>query len=229
MNEDSRAAFPPTRWTLLRTAADPAAPEARASLEALTSAYWPPVYAYLRSRWRRSREEAEDLAQDFFATLAERDVLSRLAPAHGSFRSYVKAALDNFARQDHARASREKRGGGVAHVPLDDQELSLEGTPEEVFDREWARAVLADALEELRAASETPSFEIFVLRDVEAAGDASYESLARRFGVAESDVTNYLYRARKKFREIVLKRVCDTLTDSREAEEEIRRLFGGPA
>lgn len=33
----------------------------------LAQTYWMPVYKYLRIRWRKPREDAEDLTQEFFA------------------------------------------------------------------------------------------------------------------------------------------------------------------
>ena len=41
-----------------------------------------------------------------------------------------------------------------------------------------------------------------------------------------TDVTNILYRARKRMRDLVLKRVRDTVTTEAEAEAEMRELFG---
>ncbi len=227
MGEASRAAFPATRWTLLRAAADATA--SRAPLDALAAAYWLPVYAHFRGKWRRSPEDAQDLTQEFFATLLDGDVLRRLAPEHGRFRSYVMAALDNFARNDHARASREKRGGDRLRVALDPgDEPSYDGDPEQIFLREWGRAVLSASLEELNTSCVPKAFELFLARDVDppAGADTSYEALAARFGIAESDVTNFLYRTRKKFREIVLNRVRDTVTSEAEAEDEMMRIFG---
>ena len=69
------------------------------------------------------------------------------------------------------------------------------------------------------------------MRDIDppAGEEISYEELARRFGVKVTDVTNYLFRLRKKLRELVLNRVRDTVTDEREAEGEMRDLFGEPS
>jgi RNA polymerase sigma-70 factor (ECF subfamily) len=226
--------FPTTHWTTVRAAADPGAPAYRQSLEKLAATYWRPVYGHFRRKWGKSADEARDLTQDFFAALCEKEFLSHLSREQGRFRSYVMAALDNFARLRYRSQSRQKRGGGAVHLPLENLEgfePAGGGTPEQGFLREWARSVLADALGEMRReyqeAGQGAHFELFAARDVRPpeGAEASYEALARRFGVAVTDVTNILYRARKRLRELVLMRVRDTVSSDEEAEAEMRELF----
>lgn len=225
--------FPTTRWTLIRGAASADSPEYRASLEQLAAAYWGPVYGHFRRKWGRTRAEAEDLTQDFFAALCEKEFLAHVRPDGGRFRSYVMAALDNFVRLDWRSRARQKRGGGAIPLALapDDDVPSGGGSPDDAFLREWARSVLAGALSDLEAdcrASGAPhAYELLVLRDAAPSADvdASYEALARRFGISVTDVTNHLFRARKKLREMVLKRIRDTVSTEEEAEAELKDLF----
>lgn len=228
-------AFPTTRWTVIRGASDPASPTYRQSLEHLASTYWRPVYAYFRRKWGRSSEESKDLTQDFFTAMCEKDFLTRLTPDQGRFRSYIMAALDNFARLDHRARSRQKRGGGLAIVPLEEMagfEPPSGSSPDDIFLREWARSILSEALEEMereyRNQGQESHFKLFIERDIDPPPEpASYETLAQRFSLSVSDVTNLLYRARKKLRELVLIKVRDTVTTEDEAETEMRDLFGG--
>ncbi len=229
------SAFPPTRWSVIRDSADPASDTHRESLEILARIYWRPVYAYLRRKWGMSNEEAKDLTQDFFVTLAEREMLQRLSPERGKFRSYVMGAMDNFVRLQFRRDSAQKRGGHLRRVPLDTGEgfePSSSEPPEQAFVREWTTALLQDALREMeedyRARQAYSQYEIFVLREVDppAEGPPSYEALAEKFGMSVSDVRNYLYRARKNLRRIVLNRIRDTVTEERDVEEEMKDLFG---
>lgn len=227
--------FPATRWSLVAGAADPESPGYRASIDSLASTYWRPVYAHFRRKWNRSNEEAKDLTQDFFTSLLEKGVLARLSSERGRFRSYVMAALDNFARLEHRRESAEKRGGGAVHVSLEDLEgfePSATGSPEADFSRDWARSILAEALDEMEAEyredGKETAFRLFLARDVEASpeDDTSYEALARRFGVSLSDVTNFLFRARKRLREGILARVRDTVASEADTGAEMQELFG---
>jgi RNA polymerase sigma-70 factor (ECF subfamily) len=219
---------------VIRNAQDPSSADYRDSLEALARTYWRPVYAHFRRRWNKRHEEASDLTQDFFCALCEKEFLSHVSQEHGRFRSYVLAALDNFARLDHRWRTRQKRGGIALQIPLgvvEDYEPAGGDSAELEFERDWARAVLAEALDELAreasAEQREAEYQAFLLRDVRppAEGPPSYESLARTLKISVSDVTNGLYRMRKKLRDLVLMRVRDTVSSDREAEAEMRELF----
>jgi RNA polymerase sigma-70 factor (ECF subfamily) len=230
------AAFPKTRWSVIRETREPDLPKRREALDSLAAIYWRPIYAYLRRKWGRTNEEAKDLTQDFFLTLCETEFLGRIHSGGGLFRSYVMATLDNFVGQAGRRASTLKRGGGTLVMPLQDSDawdVPADTSPEEAFSREWARAILDDAMNELkkeylRADKET-LFEVFFLYDFESAGELTYDELSARSGLAVGDITNALYRARKRLRELVWKRVQDTAATTCDAGEEMRSLFLRPA
>ena len=226
--------FPATRWSVIRDAGDRESTTCRASLESLAGQYWRPVYAHFRRKWGRTNEEAKDLTQEFFARLCEKDFLERLSPERGRFRSYVMSALDNFVRMEHRREGAAKRGGGlrIALEDLDGFEPASTGSPEDDFQREWARTILAEALDEVeaeyRATGKEVAFRIFLARDVEPAPgeDTSYQALAARFGVSANDVTNWLFRVRKRLREALLARVRETVSTEGDVELEMRDLLG---
>ena len=225
------AEFPGTHWSVIVSAGDVESPAARRSLEDLARLYWRPIYAYVRRKWGRSREEAQDLTQDFFAGLSEKRFLDTLSPENGRFRSYVMAVLDNLARGEHRRAHAAKRGGGIPARALEDVEPAVGRTPEEAFLRDWAEAVLRDALAELKdeylRGGRGAEYQVFALRDVEG-GEPSYAALAERSGLRVSQVTHALYFARTRLRELVLRRVRDSVGSARDAEQEMLRLFGEP-
>ena len=230
----TRAMFPVTQWQVVREAADVRPAERSKALGDLAAVYWRPVYGYLRREWSLSHDDARDLTQDFFASLAERNRLTAVSQDKGKFRSYVMAALDNTARMDHREKSAAKRGGGIAPLALD----AIEGfeppaaeSPEDVFQREWAGTILDDALHELEAECRTAGHEagyrVFLARDVEAGpdDDVGYEALSRRFGLKPAEVTRALFNARKRLRELVAARIRDTVSSPEEAEAEMRELF----
>jgi len=231
----AREVFPATRWSQITEAADPSSDTGRAALERFAWDYWRPVYAYFRRKWGKCREEAQDLTQDFFLALAEKNFLDDLSPERGKLRSYIMAALDNFARCRHRRESSLRRGGSVAHFSLD-LERDFEPTPEEsieeTFRREWAGAVLDQALrdleEECRASGSEETIRLFLLHEVDRPEgvDLSYEGLARRFGLTVAQVRNVLYRARKRLRDLVLTLLRRTVGGEEEACQELHALFG---
>jgi hypothetical protein len=67
-------AFPPTRHSVVQAAQseDPAA-RSRA-IEAITAAYWKPVYKYVRMKWNISSDDAADFTQEFLPVFSWRAV-----------------------------------------------------------------------------------------------------------------------------------------------------------
>jgi RNA polymerase sigma factor (sigma-70 family) len=234
--------FPATRHSIVRDlgSADPAA--RAAAYDALARSYWRPVYLYIRLRWRRDPEDAQDLAQEFFARAFEREYLERYDPSKARFRTFVRTCLDGFLANEQKAASRLKRGGGHTITPVDvarfDEDLaaharSEEPDPERWFHREWIRGLFADAVDRLRTRCEssgrTTAFTLFQRYDIEPEGAAprpTYADLARETGIAVTDVTNELAWARRAFREIVLETLRGICASDEEFRAEARDLLG---
>ena len=68
--------FNTTHWSVVLTAGERTSPEAADALERLCRTYWYPLYAYVR-RKGYSPEDAQDLTQEFFARLLEKNYLSK--------------------------------------------------------------------------------------------------------------------------------------------------------
>ena len=157
----SMTRFPDTRGSLVAafTGGDAAA-RARA-LETLAEAYWTPVYTYVRLKTGRPHEEAADLTQEFFARLVEKDWLSRFDPSKARLRTYLRVLVDGVAANEWKAQTRVKRGGRLQVLSLDieavrrevdERAVSSELSPEDFFEREWARSVFATAVGRLREA-----------------------------------------------------------------------------
>ena len=122
---------------------------ARAALEQLCRHYWQPLYAYVR-RVGHSPEDAQDLTQEFFARLLEHNTIARADPARGRFRSFLLGVAEELPGHEWEKARAQKRGGGVQVIPLEFDtaetrcapELAATDTPDQVFDRQWALALL---------------------------------------------------------------------------------------
>src|SRR4051794_28406183 len=76
--------FASTHWSLIVAACGQDAPRSRDALASLCSTYWYPLYAYAR-RKGHTVEQAQDLTQDFFACLLEKDFLSKADREKGRF------------------------------------------------------------------------------------------------------------------------------------------------
>jgi RNA polymerase sigma factor (sigma-70 family) len=223
--------FPTTRWTLVLSSRESEAAR-RAALEALLPQYWKPVYFYLR-RKGLSVENAEDVAQGFFAHLIERDLLPRVDPARGRFRSYLLTSLENYRVNLYERDAAVKRGGRHKIVPLDtilaERELpAASEDPGRAFDREWALAVLERALTRLRREYEDgrrkgPAEAFLRFFSLEEA--PSYAESAAACGLTVTQFKAALHRSRERFRTLVREEVLVTVDDDVDAEPEMRALM----
>ncbi|MEO8373384.1 MAG: sigma-70 family RNA polymerase sigma factor [Candidatus Solibacter sp.] len=223
----NRDNFPSTQLSLIEAAAgEPLA------LERVAALYWKPVYKFIRYKFVKSNEEAKDLTQGFFASALERDFFQRFDPSKAGFRTYIRLAVERFAATRHQADTRQKRGGGVDPVALDETLDEMAGSaesPEEIFFQEWRRQLFALALDELRAEcaasgrhTEWAVFEAYDLADEDR---PAYSELARLHGIRESAVTNYLAWARRRLRALVTERLRGVTSGPGELREELRRLW----
>jgi RNA polymerase sigma factor (sigma-70 family) len=236
-------AFPATRWSVIVCArsSDPA--ERDVAREALAAAYWKPVYKYIRVRWNKSREDSEDLTQEFFARLAEKDLWASYDSRKARLRTFLRVCVDRMIANEQKATQRIKRGGGAPHLSFDfgdpEGELARTGLPrlhseasiEEYFEKEWIRGLFGRAVDELRsehaARGRETAFRVFERCDLqENDSRPSYEDLASEFGVSVSDVTNYLAAARRDFRRISMEKLRECTNSEDEFRREARAVFG---
>jgi len=221
--------FPDTSWTLICEARGDG-PEVRESLNRLVALYWKPAYWYIRTRWRKSNEDAKDLTQEFFATLQDRRVLDDLREERPRFRAFLRSCLENFLLRKNRDARRIKRGGKAAFVRIDATSCDLEvadSDSDDAFDRAWAQAILHESLDALEAhyratgrESHWRAFERYHL----AGKGATYESCGRALGLTADEVQGRLKHARKTLAKLVAERVRATVADPRDLEDELRLL-----
>ena len=237
------SAFPATRAGLVTAAGSTDPAVRKQAFEVLVSVYWKPVYKYLRIKWAINNEDAKDLTQAFFACALEKAFFDPFDPATARFRTFLRVCVDGFVAKQRRAASRLKRGSGVELVSLDfegaDGELLRQavasGTdPDDFFRQEWVRGLFALAVEDLRrecaASGKDAHFALFRRYDLEGPnepGRLTYAHLGREFNLSETQVTNYLALARRRFRQLVLERLRATTGSAEEFREESRRLFGG--
>jgi len=234
--------FPATRRSVLLAAGDPDPEVRRQAWETLAASYWKPVYKLLRSRWGLGREDAEDLTQQFFACALERGTFERYDPARARFRTYLRFCLDGFAANERKATRRQKRGGGLAQLPLDfegaEAELFRHGAGEgldvdEYFHREWVRSLFDLAVADLRswceAAGKEVHFRLFERYDLEGPDSPerpTYAGLAAEHGLPVTQVTNFLAVARRELRRRVLDRLRKLTATEEEFRAEARSVLG---
>jgi RNA polymerase sigma factor (sigma-70 family) len=235
--------FGTTHWSVVLAAGQQDTPESAVALERLCRTYWHPIYAYIR-RWGYNPEDARDLTQEFFARLLRKKSVARANPEQGRFRSFLLGALKHTLSDEQAKAEAKKRGGGqrpVAWEQIEEEERFRaepmdQLSPDRVFDRRWALAVLEHAIGRLRAEYGAPERRrVFEELQGFITGEPLVSSCAQaaaRLGQSESAVKSAIYRVRRRYHALVREEVAQTVTNPTDLAEEIRylmSLFGGQA
>jgi DNA-directed RNA polymerase specialized sigma24 family protein len=217
------------------------APAERArAAEALVRSYWKPVYKYVRLRYRKGNEDAQDLTQGFLAEVLEKEWLQRFDPRRGRFRTFLRLSLDGFVVNEEKARGRMKRApdGALRSLDFTGAEGELAGlepiaheSVEAWFEAEWRRELFAGVLSELERALVAEGHAVraalFHRHALAGEGDRpSYAELAHEHALDVTAVTNHLAAARRAFRAALLTRLRDETTDEAEFQAELRALLG---
>ena len=232
----SGAWFTTTRWSVVLAAGGPAAPESARALESLCSAYWYPLYAWLR--WQgHGRPEAQDLTQSFFSHLLQDQRLRQVDRARGKFRSFLLGSLKHFVANEWDKARALKRGGRFQFVSIDEDraedrfaaELTDGATPDRAFEQIWATTLLEGAIGRLREEHlRDGKGALFDTLQVYLSGDRGavpYAETQARLGLGESALKMAVLRLRRRFGELLREEIAHTVSRPEEIDEEIRALF----
>ena len=232
------AQFGQTHWSVVLSAAGRQNPgQAAASLEKLCSLYWRPLYAFIR-RQGESPHDAQDLTQEFFLRLLEKDWLNSVDQNKGRFRSFLLAALKHFLSNERDKARAQKRGGGQSPLPLDfpgeESQLGFQVTdntnPEMLFERRWATTLLEQGLVRLRqeytGQGKEPLFEQLKTTLTEGRGSVAYAALAASLNMSEAAVKMAVHRLRQRYRECLRLEIAQTVATEGEIEDELRHVMG---
>lgn len=234
----SRENFPETIWSSVLAEPDLSSPEAHAARERFFALYWRPVYKFIRTAGRASIEDAKDLTQEFFSYFLEGGLLAKYREEKGRFRSFLKGVLRRFLSEARRDGSAQKRGGGRTILSLDVSEVETdrflaeksEKTPEEIFDRQWARDVLLESIADLRrvltAEGKGDCLRVYEAYELSPAqGDRTYGGLAKSLGLTEHQVKNHLDAARERLEQIVRERLARGVSSPGELADEMNDLF----
>jgi DNA-directed RNA polymerase specialized sigma24 family protein len=228
--------FAATRWSVVLVAGHRSSPDSRRALESLCQAYWYPLYAYVRRRVPDGND-AQDLTQAFFAELLAKNYVGAATAERGRFRAFLLSSLKHFLSKEWERARAQKRGAGKAPISLDFEsansqyrsEPSCGLTAEQIYDREWAVALLGRIMKRLEAelvqAGKAKQFgELKGFLIGEHAG-ATYSDVATTLEMTEAAVKMVTHRMRQRYRELLRSEIAETVAGPEEVEDEILKLF----
>jgi len=230
------ANFALTRWSVVLAAGRSKSVEAQGALEQLCGTYWPPIYAFVR-RQGYSPHDAQDLTQEFFTRLLQKNYLGAVDPAKGRFRSFLLAALKHFLANEWDKVKTLKRGGDQIVVSIHPHSAETSYafepvdhlTPEKLFDRRWALTLLQHVMERLRSeyaeAGKTAAFEQLKTTLTGERRSVPYAEIAAALETTEGAVKVAVHRLRQRYRELLRAEIAETVSRPEDIEEELRSLF----
>lgn len=228
--------FATTRWSVVLAAGAAPSEQAERALAELCADYWYPLYAFVRRRGY-SAEDARDLTQAFFARLLEKHGLTAADPVRGRFRSFLLTSLRNFLASEWRRQTTLKRGGDVEVVSIDYEDAERryhvdpahELTPEAVFERRWALALLGHAVDDVRKQyADRGQIELFdTLKEYLGSepGGVPYAELSAQLGQGEGALRTALSRLRARWRSRLRELVAETVQEGHMIDDELNGLI----
>jgi RNA polymerase sigma factor (sigma-70 family) len=228
--------FATTRWSMVLAAGHRSSPDADQALQTLCETYWYPLYAYARRRVSEP-SNAQDLTQSFFAKLLENDYARQAAPKRGRFRAYLLTAFQHFLSKEWEKANAQKRGGGRLPIRLDfsegesrwQLETCSQLTADQLYERQWALAVLNCVMDrlaaELKAAGKETHFDLLKEFVIGERGEQTYEEVATKLAITAGAAKMAASRMRRRYRQLLRDEIAQTVAGPDEVDQEIRDLF----
>jgi RNA polymerase sigma-70 factor (ECF subfamily) len=231
-----RESFATTHWSVVLATRNVESDRARQALERLCATYWYPIYACVR-RFGKDHAEAEDITQGFFERLLSHQTFQHLEPARTRLRAYLWVALRHYLQEIDMQAHRHKRSGNARHISLDAMsvheryrcETIERWTPEQLFDRRWALALVESALQRLKTETAIARHpELFDQLKTIILGEKegrSHADLAQGLGMSLGSVRVTVMRLRRRFGQLCREEVAHTVDDPEAVDEELHYLM----
>lgn len=239
--ESGPSKFRTTAWSVVAAAQDQDSDQYQQSLEYLCKCYWKPIYYYIRRRGL-NHDTARDLTQEYFTLFLEKGFVESADRERGRFRTFMLTTLTRFLSKQYRKHTRTVGRHVPLQINIDDEEAELsrpeladETTAEDAFNRAWAHSLIDLAIQKMAANCTEGKPELYCkvfTAYIDSATDVhpmSYRELGERFGLTETDVTNYLHRGRNIFQRVLREEVRQSVFTESEVDaeiEELRRYFG---
>lgn len=228
--------FATTHWSAVIDAGRPGSPEAARALDELCRVYWYPLYAYVR-RQGFDVPASQDLTQEFFSRLLEKNYVGIADRKRGKFRWFLLTAFKCFLANEWDRARALKRGGAATTLSLD--QMTAEEryrsepvdalTADQLYDWRWALDLIDRARHRLRTefveagkSDRLPYLEPFLSGGQ---SETDYAVIHRQTGLTEAAARQEVHRFKKRFGQLLRQEVSQTVADPDEVADELRYLI----
>jgi RNA polymerase sigma-70 factor (ECF subfamily) len=228
-------AFTTTHWSVVLEA-QRESPAAQRALEILCRTYWRPLYGFAR-RQGLTREEAQDVVQEFFAGLLEHRNLDAVRREKGRLRSYLLVSVKRFIASERQRAAGVKRYESGPHIPLDelleseaaDLELAETLSADQLYERRWALATLEQVLtrleSEYRATNNAVLFDRLKEFLVGEESRPRQAEIGAELNMTENAVKQAFHRFRQRYRVLLREEIAHTVAQPGDVEDELRHMI----
>jgi RNA polymerase sigma-70 factor (ECF subfamily) len=197
--------FPTSIWTTIREIRR----EPDRVKDEVVRRYRTPVYEFVR-RMGIPHEDAEDLTQEIFVRVCSDGFLAKVDPQKGRFRSLLLAVTRNVVasfRRKELAPMRDRR----KTVALEETEIPMEVEPDPDFDRLWVKNLMSQGIARLRNDVATSALKLQL-------EGRSYQEIGETLQKSETEVTNYIHRAKKRLRTEIEALIRDYSGDDLQAE-----------
>ena len=223
--------FGNTQWTVV----DGARNGDMAQLEKLFQTYLTPIRCLIAShRSTATRQEIDDLVQEFCRVCLRRDFLRNVDRSKGRFRHFLQVCLRNFLRDDARRPEQPVEnaaplGDGTeasGDSPVREIEVGVDDSDEwRALDEPWALKIQRSGLQfvDRRLAAKGRSEQVrgVIVRRLRAdETDATLPEEAISLGLASADLTTLLHRSREAYREFIQLEIARQVSPAEMAAEQ---------
>lgn len=221
---DLNSGFPQTQWTELIRPLQEGAPNASVALERLCEIYRPSLLGFFCRRGIDAHQ-AEDLTQNFIASLIRNKVWHRVDRSTGLFRCFLATRLRWFVL-NHWKAK---------SLPISNSEELLEfsldpkETPDASFDKSWAWTLIREAL--TRAQREWSrkgrgiDFADLVGFLTTEADECCINELSKKYSKTSNSLHQAVFQLRRIYAASITDLVAETVSSPSEVKAEIAYLM----
>lgn len=224
--------FPSTHWSQVGKISDTSSQDRIQALENLLRAYLPAMRSFLVYARKIDPSVAEDILQSFLTRkVLEEGILAKAQAIRGSFRAFLSTSLRNYA--SNCLKSPKWAGLPQTHVDSVLDLYSQSAEPADVFDIEWARQLLGQAVQTMKehcvAIGRPDIWGVFEVRILKTClgnePPVSYDTLVEQFGFrSPAQASNVLVTANRMFIRILRTIVGSYEKSEAEIDEEILDL-----